>query len=426
MAMAPLAALVRKDLQIFFTDRRSVILTLAIPIAIASFFGSLFQGQGDQEAARVAVAMVDQDGSGLSKRLIAATAADKALAVTQPSLEEARAAVLAGRLGVAVVIPAGFGDAAVRAFIGQGQNAQLELLTDPSKGAEVSMVRGLLTGHMMGAVTQEAFTGASSQRLLDEGIKSLETSTMPADQRELLRRVFQSVQALSRSQQDTGAPARGLTVPFDVRETQVTGLPLRQYNGYAHSFAGMGIQFALFAGIELAAGILLERERGLWKRLRSAPMSRSTLLVARAISGTLITLLTLGVSFAFAIVVFRVPIGNVVGFVAALLASAIMAATFGLLVASLGHTPAATRRAAAFVVLVMVMLGGAWVPAFLFPAWLQQITWLVPVRWAVDALDAMTWRGLGLDAVLVPVALLLGFSAVCGVLAVWRFRWEEA
>src|SRR6185503_8750911 len=205
MAMAPLAALVRKDLQIFFTDRRAVILTLAIPIAIASFFGSLFQGQGDQEAARVAVAIVDQDGSGLSKRLITATAADKALAVTQPSLDEARAAVLAGRLGVAVVIPAGFGDAAVRAFIGQGQNAQLELLTDPSKGAEVAMVRGLLTGHVMGAVTQEAFTGPSSQRLLDDGIKSLETSDMPADQRERLRRVFESVQALNRNQQTTGA-----------------------------------------------------------------------------------------------------------------------------------------------------------------------------------------------------------------------------
>jgi ABC-2 type transport system permease protein len=73
-----------------------------------------------------------------------------------------------------------------------------------------------------------------------------------------------------------------------------------------------------------------------------------------------------------------------------------------------------------------VMLGGAWVPSFLFPAWLQQFTWLVPVRWAVDGLDAMTWRGLGFSAALVPVGLLLGFSAVCGGLAVWRFRWEEA
>ena len=73
-SLVPLAALVKKDLQIFFTDRRAVVLTLAIPIAIASFFGSLFQGSGDQEAARVPVAMVDQDGSAVKKRLITATA----------------------------------------------------------------------------------------------------------------------------------------------------------------------------------------------------------------------------------------------------------------------------------------------------------------------------------------------------------------
>ena len=426
MAFAPLVALVRKDLLIFFTDRRSVVLTLAIPIAIASFFGSMFGGFGDREVAKVAVAVVDQDGSSLSKRLASAVAADKALAVRQMSIDEARAAVRTGRVAVAVVMPEGFGARAIRGFIAQGQKSELELLTDPSKSAEVSLVKGVLTGHMMEAVSQEAFTGPESRRLLDDGLKAIATSSMPADQQDLLRKIIESTQALQRSQETAGTPVRGLSVPFDVKETAVTGNPLLKYNGYAHSFAGMGIQFALMAAIELAAGILLERERGLWKRLRSAPLSRSTLLVARAISGTVITAMTLFVSFAFAWIVFKAPIGNLGGFLAVALASAVMAATFGLLVAAVGRTPAATRRAAIFVVLVMVMLGGAWVPTFIFPAWLQQFTWLVPVRWAVDGFDAMTWRGLAFSDVLVPVSLLLGFSAVCLAAAMWRFRWEEA
>jgi ABC-2 type transport system permease protein len=374
----------------------------------------------------VAVAVVDQDGSGVSKRLLATVAADRALAVTQPALDDARSGVQAGRLSVAVVIPAGFGATATRAFLTQGTSAELQLLTDPSRSAESSMVRGLLTGHVMQAVVQESFMGAQGRQLMDESLKTLESSGMPADQRDLLRQLLQSAQGLSRAQETSGTPAPALATPFEVRETPVTGNPLLKYNGYAHSFAGMGIQFALFAAIELAAGILLERERGLWKRLRSAPLSRSSLLLARAISGTLITLLTLLAGFAFAKVVFQAPIQNVTGFLLVTVASSIMAASFGLLVAALGHTPAATRRAAAFVVLVMVMLGGAWVPAFLFPAWLQQLTWLVPVRWAVDGFDAMTWRGLGIGEALLPVGLLLGFSALCGAIAVWRFRWEEA
>jgi ABC-2 type transport system permease protein len=424
--MGALAALVRKDLQIFFTDRRAVVLTLAIPIAIASFFGSLFSGPGDQERARVAVAVVDQDESGVSKRLLAALGADTALAVSQPPIANARAGVQGGRLAVAVVIPAGFGAASVRAFLSQGEKAELQLLTDPSRSAEGSMVRGLLTGHVMQAVMQEAITGSEGRSVVNDSLQSLDSSGMPTEQRDLLRQLLQSAQALSRAQETSGTGAPAMAAPFEVRETPVTGNPLMNYNGYAHAFAGMGIQFALFAAIELAAGILLERERGLWKRLRSAPLSRTTLLLARGISGTLITLLTLLVGFAFARVVFQAPIGNPVGFLAVTVASAIMAATFGLLVAALGHTPAATRRAAAFVVLVMVMLGGAWVPAFLFPAWLQQLTWLVPVRWAVEGLDAMTWRGLPFADALVPIGLLLGFSAVCTAIAIWRFRWEEA
>jgi len=77
-------------------------------------------------------------------------------------------------------------------------------------------------------------------------------------------------------------------------------------------------------------------------------------------------------------------------------------------------------------VLVMVMLGGAWVPAFVFPAWLQQLTLVVPVRWAVDGFDAMTWRGIGSQGAVVPIVVLIGFAALFAGVAAVRFRWEEA
>lgn len=103
------------------------------------------------------------------------------------------------------------------------------------------------------------------------------------------------------------------------------------YNGYAHSFAGMGIQFLLFAMANLGVEMLLERQRGLWKRLRSAPVSRATLLAGKAASGTLISLMILGVSFAFAMVVFGVRSqGSVLGFLAVCFSCSVMASTFGL------------------------------------------------------------------------------------------------
>ena len=49
----------------------------------------------------------------------------------------------------------------------------------------------------------------------------------------------------------------------------------------------------------------------------------------------------------------------------------------------------------------------------------------MPTRWAVDALDAMTWRGQPFSAALLPSAVMLGFTLLFGLIAVWRFRWEE-
>jgi ABC-type Na+ transport system ATPase subunit NatA len=186
------------------------------------------------------------------------------------------------------------------------------------------------------------------------------------------------------------------------------------------------IQFLMFASAMLGVEILLERQRGLWKRLRSAPVSRRTLLAAKTTSSAIISLVTLLVSFGFAMVVFKVRIeGSVAGFLAVGAACSLMAATFGLLVAALGKTPATARGMTSFVVLLMVMLGGAWVPTFVFPAWLQALTVIVPVRWAVDGLDAMTWRGIGLSGALAPTAALLGFAVLFGAIAFTRFRWEE-
>ena len=114
------------------------------------------------------------------------------------------------------------------------------------------------------------------------------------------------------------------------------------------------------------------------------------------------------------------------GFVAICAAFSLAVATFGLLIAALGNTPESTRGLAIFVTLMAVMLGGAWIPTFLFPQWMQKITVLVPTRWAIDGLEAMTWRGLGLGAALAPIGVLLAFAVVFGGLAVSRFRWEEA
>ena len=437
MPLTPFLAIIRKDVQLFFSDRRAVIMAFVMPIAIGSFFGMLFSGQrSSDEVTKIPVLLVDRDNSTISKSIVAGIAGDKNLSGEAAALEEARDRVRRGNATVAIIIPEGFGEAAGRAFFRGTNKPQLEFLYDPSHSFELAMVRGLMTQHVMEAVSREMFNGSQGQRVVDEALADSDAMQMPDDRKRLLVQMLTAIQRFNHNASPSGAPSSGtgaasggggISMPYDVREEAVTARQNVGYNGFAHSFAGMGLQFMLFAAINLSIELLLERQRGLWKRLRSAPISKATLLGAKIASSTVISSTVLLVSFAFAILIWHVRIeGSVAGFVAIAIASSLMAGSYGLLIAALGKTPNTARGASTFATLLMVMLGGAWAPTFIFPRWLQRITVIVPARWAVDGFDAMTWRGLGLDAAIMPIVVLLGFSLAFAAIAIARFRWEEA
>jgi ABC-2 type transport system permease protein len=430
-------ALVRKDLVLYFSNRRSVIMAIVAPILIAAFFGSLFGGN-DSKPANIPVAVTDLDESALSSKIVASLRADTALAVTESRADEAAAQVKAGKLRAAIVLPAGFGAKAGRALFGGSDKPEIVLTFDPSQNMVLPMVRGLLAQHVMENVSQSVFSGQAPV-MTDARERVLKSETLAPERRAELVAMFDSIAKVTQSNANanaasapeaagSAAPAAGggFSVPFTTREVEAGARPAIHYNSYAHSFAGMGVQFILLMGVDMAVGLLLMRRLGLWKRLRAAPLSRTKLLGSRIASTALIALIVFAVIYAVAMLAFGVRIeGSVIGFVAVLVAFALLTASFGLLIAALGKTPDATRGLAILATLLLVMLGGAWVPSFIFPAWLQAISLFVPTRWAIDGLDAMTWRGLPLDAAVLPVAVMLGFAALFSVLAVWRFQWEE-
>ncbi len=120
-----------------------------------------------------------------------------------------------------------------------------------------------------------------------------------------------------------------ITLPFTTREeiAMASGTPGATYNGYAHAFAGMGVQFILLMGVEVGIALLAMRRMGLWQRLRASPLTRMQLL------------------------------GSLAGLVLAVVAWGVLTASFGLMIAAIGGTPEVTRGLAILVTLLMVMLG---------------------------------------------------------------------
>ena len=426
--MTAFLALVRKDLRIFLGDRRAVMMAFAAPILIGSFFGYVFGGpRNAKEQTRMKVMVIDQDTGNTGKELIASLMKDPNLEVSAAALDTAREAVRKGKVPVAIVIPEKFGEAASQALFGGAAKPQITLMFDPSHQVEAGMVRGILTGQVMQTVTKAAFSGETGKQTASNALRRLEGSQMDAADKQALTGLLKSVEQYNSRPQPTGGGGAGggMAIPFEMKDEALTSGVGVEYNSYAHSFGGMAIQFMLFMGIDVGLGMLLLQQRGLWRRFRAAPLSKTTLLGSRAVSAMIIGILILAVVFAFARVVFNVKVeGSMLGFIGVCAAFSLMTAGYGMLIAAIGKTPEATRGLATLATLLMVMLSGAWVPSFLFPRWMQNITMLVPARWAMDGLDAMTWRGLGLEEAIPAILVLLGSAIVFGAIAVWRFRWE--
>ena len=255
--MTAFNALVRKDLLLFFSDRRALLVSLVLPIVMGTFFGYLFGGSGKGDNARIEVALVQLDTSEASRKVAAGLTADASLKVTLMDLAAARREVGKGKQKVAIVIPRAFGEAAGAALFGAGEKPQIALLYDPSQKAVLSMVKGMLWQHVMQVVSGEMLGGAAGQAFTDKCIAQLEAQDQPDAEASALKDFLGSMQQYQQRPQSAATtpgaavPLAGLSMPFSTGEEQVTsGGKEHGYNGYAHSFAGMGVQFILFLGID--------------------------------------------------------------------------------------------------------------------------------------------------------------------------------
>ena len=288
---AAMISLIRNDIRLYLTDRRAVIVGILVPILIAAFFGYVFGGNGSStDAGKIAIAIVDEDHSAVSGAIAADLAKETLISVQSLDHATAAAQVRAGKVEVAAILPSGFGTQTTRALFTGKDKPTITLLVDPSKNSSARVVEGLLAQHAMQEISKEAFSGTTGGQVIDEYLSALDTTAgNPVPERAELRTLLQAARTLNfqRERAVAGSQASatiaegtsprgfGLSIPYSVTSTQVTAKADIPYNGYAHSFAGMAVQFILFAGIDAGVLLLLTRSRGIWQRIRSAPITRA-------------------------------------------------------------------------------------------------------------------------------------------------------
>jgi ABC-2 type transport system permease protein len=371
-------------------------------------FGFVFSGDGEDPRLPVAVLDLDQSGA-LGVRLIALMRTSD---VIRPVAEEdATPGGLAQQVqdeevAAAVIVPSGYSER-----VWAEDPPPLRVIADSESNAGQTaqtnvqvVVNRLLTSVQAARLTLGALSETAPERY------SAATTREAALQAAL-----------------NEAVAAWEDPPFTVKSigTGEDEEDAAEANSFAHASAGNMAQFAI-AGLIGAAEILVtERKSRTLQRMLTTTLSRTQVLAGHFLAmfvmvlGQLILLVVLGQ------VVFGVPYTN------APLASIIVVSAFAFFSGALGLLIGGVAKSEEQVVIfslvpmfVLSGLGGAWVPLEFTSETVQIIGRFTPTAWAIDALENITIRGMGLSSVMVPSLIVLGFGLLCLVVAVWQFRLE--
>jgi ABC-2 type transport system permease protein len=99
--------------------------------------------------------------------------------------------------------------------------------------------------------------------------------------------------------------------------------------------------------------------------------------------------------------------------------------SIGLLVGSVAKTQQAASSITNLIILPMAFLGGAFIPLAFAPAWLQDVSYAIPLRYLVVGMQNVMARGDGPAAALPAIGILLGTAMVLTLISVRVFRWDQ-
>jgi len=404
-------------------DRVAQTLTFVLPIVFFSIFASVFGGRAGDSTPRVSVAVVDEDQSEFSRRVVEALRQESALRVRAtapdaPALDRpgAERLVRNGDVPVAIVIHKGVGAGfEERGFA--GSDVSIVLLADPSDPVAPQLVQGLL---------QKVTMTAAPDLMMQGGMKQFEryAGALTPEQRK-------SVDGwIPRLKADAGTASNGgaaMSMPVQVIDVMRTD----DRKGSLISFyaAGIGVMFLLFSAVGGAGGALLdEAESGTLERLLSTNIGMSGLLAGKWLFLTLIGVAQLTVMFLWGRLVFGLPLfSHIPGFVVMTVVTASAAAALGLVLATLARTRAQLSGFSTLLILTMSALGGSMFPRFLMSETMQKLGLITFNAWALDGYLKVFWRNAGLwelwPQVLVLSALVVTFLSLSRLLA---RRWELA
>ncbi len=195
-------------------------------------------------------------------------------------------------------------------------------------------------------------------------------------------------------------------------------------NTFDQNVPGFSVTFLLLGmllGVSL--GLLDERDWGTFDRLRAMPIQASHVLVGKLLSRFVVGVLQMISLLVIGWLAFDVSLGpQPWALLLPIFGIVFAGTTFGLVVAALAPTREAVLPLGSIVIVTMAAVGGCWWPIDLEPRWMRQVALAFPTTWAMDAFNDLMIRRRGVEAAVLPTAVMLAYGTAYLGLGVLLFE----
>lgn len=415
-----------KELLLLLRDAGGVAILFIMPvlllIVITSIQDSTFKTISDF---KLPVLLVDNDKGEVSKNIKDNLADSNSFdIILMDSEEKAKKAVFSGKQQLAIIIPENLSSSLAKKVDQNvvGILSKFGLEEEPGVGKEKIPSKEIRL--YFDPATQISFK-TSVKNGIDKMISKIETQT--------IYKAFQTELGEGESNSEEE--------PFFDTENFITFkeiLPTKNEreiipNSAQHNVPAWALFAIFFIVVPLSINLVKEKNQGTFVRLRTNPVSYTTVLGGKTLVYLGVCLIQFTLMLLVGIYLFPaigLPQIDVEGKLPMLylvaVFSGLAAIGLGLLLGTLAKTQEQSAPFGSILVVILAAIGGVWVPVFVMPRLMQLVSKLSPMNWGLEAFYDVFLRNATFVKILPEILLLLLFFIFTVLIALIYYRNQNA
>jgi ABC-2 type transport system permease protein len=172
-----------------------------------------------------------------------------------------------------------------------------------------------------------------------------------------------------------------------------------------------------------AMSVAREREQGTFDQLLVTPFRPVEIMIGKALPSMLIGIVQASTVLLVALLWFRIPFaGSFVSLYTGLILFLLAAVGIGLLVSSVSQTMQQAMLFSFLLIMPFALLSGLTTPVSNMPKLLQTVTFINPLRYAIDITQRIYLEGVGLSRLTYDLWPLAVIALITLSSASWMFR----